>query len=235
VQFHALNLTTDERRTVVRSRSATRRSTPTAASPMTPDLRPGTGAGSANGWSRSTRYGRTTGPAWCSTATCRAPGRRRLRGFWLAGRLRRVPRLGHRLRRADAEDRHPLQHRPEWRLRAVWQSGAAPSVASNGDLIFCDWQRHVRRLHTTTPPGPAAQGEAGFGLGYAGIGQSVASPSLPPSEHRRQLRRACSSTASTHRRPLAPSVYQPLRGPASIHGGVRGPQRPAHLPGDPLV
>ena len=59
---------TARRRTAARSRSATRHSTPTAASPTTPrSPSPAPAPGRPTGWSRSTRCGRTTGPAWCST------------------------------------------------------------------------------------------------------------------------------------------------------------------------
>src|SRR5262249_23985451 len=62
---------------------------------------------------------------------------------------------------------------PNGDFGAVWQGGAAPSVAPNGDLILSTGNGTFDHFTTTTPPGPAAQGEAGFGLGYAGIGQSV--------------------------------------------------------------
>jgi hypothetical protein len=96
---------------------------------------------------------------------------------------------------------------------AVWQGGAAPSVASNGDLIFSTGNGTFDAFTTTTPPGPAAQGEQGFGLGYAGIGQSlgVTFGAVIPST-------GVSSTGLFHNgvfptdQPLAPDVYQPLKG-----------------------
>src|SRR6476620_10803288 len=88
-----------------------------------------------------------------------------------------------------------------------------PPVASNGDLILSTGNGTFDAFTTTTPPGPAAQGEAGFGLGYAGIGQSVGvtfGAAIPST--------GVSSTGLFHdgvlptEKPLAPDVYQPLSG-----------------------
>src|SRR3954447_25496990 len=62
---------------------------------------------------------------------------------------------------------------PNGDFGGTWQSGAAPTVASNGDLILGTGNGTFDAFTTTTPPGPAAQGEGGFGLGYAGIHNSV--------------------------------------------------------------
>jgi hypothetical protein len=102
---------------------------------------------------------------------------------------------------------------PNGGFGAVWQSGAAPSVASNGDLIFATGNGRFDAFTTTTPPGPAAQGEAGFGLGYAGIGNSVGvtfGAAIPST--------GVSSTGLFHDgvyptdKPVAPDVFQPLKG-----------------------
>src|SRR5215469_10928779 len=63
---------------------------------------------------------------------------------------------------------------PNGDFGAVWQAGAAPSVASNSDLILSTGNGTFDAFTTTTPPGAAAQGEGGFGLGYGGIHRSVA-------------------------------------------------------------
>src|SRR5262249_2616018 len=102
---------------------------------------------------------------------------------------------------------------PNGDFGAVWQSGAAPSVASNGDLILSTGNGTFDAFTATTPPGPAAQGEAGFGLGYAGIGNSVGvtfGAAIPST--------GVSSTGLFHDgvfptdQPLAPDVFQPLSG-----------------------
>ncbi|MBV8269668.1 MAG: hypothetical protein JO252_25370, partial [Planctomycetaceae bacterium] len=81
------------------------------------------------------------------------------------------------------------------------------------DLIFGTGNGTFDAFTTTTPPGPAAQGEAGYGLGYAGIGQSVGvtfAAAIPST--------GVSSTGLFFNgvyptdKPLAPSVYQPLSG-----------------------
>lgn len=63
---------------------------------------------------------------------------------------------------------------PNGDMGGIWQAGAAPSVAPNGDLILSTGNGTFDAFTTTTPPGPAARGEGGFGLGYGGIHQSVA-------------------------------------------------------------
>jgi hypothetical protein len=102
---------------------------------------------------------------------------------------------------------------PNGDFGAVWQGGAAPAVASNGDLILSTGNGTFDAFTTTTPPGPAAQGEAGFGLGYAGIGQSVGvtfGAAIPST--------GVSSTGLFHNgvfptdKPVAPDVFQPLSG-----------------------
>src|SRR5262249_21259521 len=102
---------------------------------------------------------------------------------------------------------------PNGDFGAVWQGGAAPSVAANGDLIFSTGNGTFDAFTTTTPPGPAAQGESGYGLGYAGIGNSVGVTfgAVIPST-------GISSTGLFHNgvfptdKPVAPDVFQPLRG-----------------------
>src|SRR5207244_9276866 len=102
---------------------------------------------------------------------------------------------------------------PNAGFSAVWQSGASPSVASNGDLLLATGNGTFDAFTTTTPAGPAAQGEAGFGLGYAGIGNSVGvtlAAAIPST--------GVSSTGLFHNgvyptdKPVAPDVFQPLRG-----------------------
>jgi hypothetical protein len=111
---------------------------------------------------------------------------------------------------------------------AVWQAGAAPSVAPNGDLIFSVGNGTFDAFNTTHPPGPAAQGEQGFGLGYAGIGQSVGvtfAAAIPST--------GVSSPGLFHDgvfptdKPLAPDVYQPLSGTGiDFTAGAKDPSGP---------
>jgi hypothetical protein len=102
---------------------------------------------------------------------------------------------------------------PNGGFGAVWQAGAAPSVAPNGDLIFAAGNGTFDAFTMTTPPGQAAQGEAGFGLGYAGIGNSVGvtfGAAIPST--------GVSSTGLFRDgvyptdKPVAPDVFQPLSG-----------------------
>src|SRR5262249_55448528 len=120
---------------------------------------------------------------------------------------------------------------------AVWQSGAAPSVASNGDLILSTGNGTFDAFTTTTPPGPAAQGEQGFGLGYGGARPGAGRHlRCPHPEHRRQLDGTVPQRRLPHR-PAAGARRLPAaeRDRDRLHGGGRGPQRAAHLPGHPLV
>ena len=125
---------------------------------------------------------------------------------------------------------------PNGDFGAVWQSGAAPSVASNGNLILSAGNGTFDAFSTTTPPGPAAQGEGGFGLGYGGIGRSVGvtfGAAIPST--------GVSSTGLFRGgvfptdKPVAPDVFQPLSGTGiDFTAGAEDPNG-AHLPGDPLV
>src|SRR3954447_238622 len=102
---------------------------------------------------------------------------------------------------------------PNGDFGAVWQAGASPSVASNGDLIFSTGNGTFDAFTTTTAAGPAAQGEGGFGLGYGGIRNSVGvtfGAAIPST--------GVSSTGLFHNgvfptdKPLATDVFQPLQG-----------------------
>ncbi len=102
---------------------------------------------------------------------------------------------------------------PNGDFGGIWQAGAAPSVASNGDLILGSGNGTFDAFTTTTPPGAAAQGEGGFGLGFGGIHQSAAvsfAASIPST--------GVSSTGLFFNgdyptdQPLAPDVNQPLSG-----------------------
>ena len=126
---------------------------------------------------------------------------------------------------------------PNGDFGGIWQGGAAPSVLPNGDLLLGTGNGTFDAFTTTTPPGAAAQGEGGFGLGSSGLGQSAAVPfaaSIPSTgvsstglffngdtttDQPRRARRLPAAGRDRHR----------------LHGGGRGPQRPGHLPGDPLV
>jgi hypothetical protein len=117
---------------------------------------------------------------------------------------------------------------PNGEQGAVWQAGAAPSVASNGDLILSTGNGTFDAFTTTTPPGPAAQGEAGFGFGYGGIHQSAGvtfAAALPST--------GVSSTGLFFNgdfptdKPMAPEVYQPLRGTGiDFTAGAEDPNGP---------
>ena len=117
---------------------------------------------------------------------------------------------------------------PNGDFGGIWQAGAAPSVASNGDLILGTGNGTFDAFTTTTPPGPAAQGEGGFGLGSSGIHQSAAvsfAASIPST--------GVSSTGlffngdTPTDQPVAPDVNQPLAGTGiNFTAGAEDPNGP---------
>ena len=117
---------------------------------------------------------------------------------------------------------------PNGDFGGIWQGGAAPSVASNGDLILGSGNGTFDAFTTTTPPGAAAQGEGGFGLGFGGIHQSAAvsfAASIPSD--------GVSSTGLFFNgdyptdKPLAPDVNQPLAGTGiNFAAGAEDPNGP---------
>ena len=117
---------------------------------------------------------------------------------------------------------------PNGDFGGIWQGGGAPSVASNGDLILGTGNGTFDAFTTTTPPGPAAQGEGGFGLGSSGIHQSAAvsfAASIPST--------GVSSTGlffngdTPTDQPLAPDVNQPLAGTGiDFTAGAEDPNGP---------
>ena len=117
---------------------------------------------------------------------------------------------------------------PNGDFGGIWQAGAAPSVASNGDLILGTGNGTFDAFTTTTPPGPAAQGEGGFGLGSSGIHQSAAvsfAASIPST--------GVSSTGlffngdTPTDQPVAPDVNQPLAGTGiDFTAGAEDPNGP---------
>jgi uncharacterized protein (TIGR03118 family) len=117
---------------------------------------------------------------------------------------------------------------PDGDFGGTWQSGAAPAVASNGDLILGTGNGTFDAFTTTTPPGPAAQGEGGFGLGSSGIHQSAAvsfAASIPST--------GVSSTGlffngdTPTDQPVAPDVNQPLAGTGiDFTAGAEDPNGP---------
>src|SRR4029077_12845901 len=102
---------------------------------------------------------------------------------------------------------------PNGDFGGIWQAGAAPSVASNGDLILGSGNGTFDAFATTTPPGAAARGEGGFGLGFGGIHQSAAvsfAASIPSAGA--SSPGLLSNGDSPTDQPLAPDVNQPLSG-----------------------
>ncbi len=102
---------------------------------------------------------------------------------------------------------------PNGDFGGIWESGGAPSVLPNGDLLLGTGNGTFDNFTTTTAPGAAAQGEGGFGLGSSGLSQSAAisfAASIPSS--------GVSSTGlffngdTPTDQPLAPDVNQPLAG-----------------------
>ena len=114
---------------------------------------------------------------------------------------------------------------PNGDFGGIWQSGGAPSVLPNGDLLLGTGNGTFDDFTTTTPPGAAAQGEGGFGLGSSGLGQSAAvsfAASIPSS--------GVSSTGlffngdTPTDQPLRPTSTSRWPGPAST--SRRGPRTP---------
>ena len=117
---------------------------------------------------------------------------------------------------------------PNGDFGGTWQSGAAPSVLPNGNLLLGTGNGTFDAFTTTTPPGAAAQGEGGFGLGSSGLHQSAAvsfAASIPSS--------GVSSTGlffngdTPTDQPLAPDVNQPLAGTGiNFTAGAEDPNGP---------
>ena len=126
---------------------------------------------------------------------------------------------------------------PNGDMGGIWQAGAAPSVASNGDLILSERQRYVRRLHHDDPARPGRAGRARLRprLRRDPPERGRQLRGLHP-EHRRQLDGPALQRRLPHR-PADGARRQPAAGRDrhQLRGGGPGPQRPAHLPGDPLV
>jgi uncharacterized protein (TIGR03118 family) len=117
---------------------------------------------------------------------------------------------------------------PNGDFGGIWQGGAAPSVLPNGNLLLGTGNGTFDAFTTTTPPGAAAQGEGGFGLGSSGLHQSAAvsfAASIPSS--------GVSSTGlffngdTPTDQPLAPDVNQPLAGTGiNFTAGAEDPNGP---------
>ncbi len=63
---------------------------------------------------------------------------------------------------------------PNGNFGAIWQGGAAPSIAPNGDIIATTGNGTFDAFTSTASPGPTALGDSGPGLGYQGLNNSVA-------------------------------------------------------------
>jgi len=126
---------------------------------------------------------------------------------------------------------------PNGGFGAVWQAGAAPSVASNGDLIFSTGNGTLRRLHHDDPTRPGRAGRKRLrprlrrDRSERGRHLRCRHP-----EHRRQLDGTLPRRRLPHRQAARVRRLPAAEGDRDrLHGGGRGPQGAAHLPGDPLV
>ena len=63
---------------------------------------------------------------------------------------------------------------PDGNFGAIWQGGAAPSIAPNGDILATTGNGTFDAFTSTASPGASALGDAGPGLGYEGLNNSFA-------------------------------------------------------------
>ncbi len=126
---------------------------------------------------------------------------------------------------------------PNGDMGGIWQGGAAPSVAPNGDLILGSGNGTFDAFTTTTPPGAAARASKASASVTAGSTRAsgVSFASSIPSTNVSSTGLFFNGDYPTDQ-PMAPDVNQPLAGTGiNFAAGAQGPQRPAHLPGDPVV